>query len=117
MQEVLKVWLASKPLTNRNAPPHPMVTAGYKALMKSEGAEAEELRKKAHDYWPAAQLANYYSDRYNLFTVIFSMIMFLGAIITKMTHVRLSFTLIIMSGFICVVILAILFFSMPLAKE
>ena len=43
--------------------------------------------------------------------------MFCGAITTKLTHVRLSFIMIVVSGLICIVILVLLFLYMPLARE
>lgn len=117
LANVLHAWVASKPLENPAAPPHPMATEEYKALMKKEMAEADSLLAIADDYWDQAEKANTYSDRYSLFTVVFSMVMFLGAITTKMTHIRLSFTLIVASGCICILILVFLFISLPVARE
>ena len=114
---ILSRWLLQKPLTNPNAAIHPMAMEEYKALMKKDLIEVEKFRKQGDEYWDDAQKANSNADKYVLFTVIFSMVMFLGAIGTKMTHIRVSFGLIILSGFICMAILVFIFLFMPMARE
>lgn len=117
LAKALTAWMAAKPFENPAAPPHPMATEEYGLLMKKEMAEADKQLALADQYWDEAEKANTYSDRYSLFTVVFSMVMFLGAITTKMTHIRVSFTLIVASGIICILILVSLFLSLPVAKE
>src|SRR5688572_2062976 len=114
---VLKAWVALNPAVNPNAPPHPMAMKEYQQVFEKDLAESKALSKQADKKWAEAQEANKYADRYSLFTVIFSMVMFLGAITTKISHVRLSFGLIVVSGLICIAILLILFLFMPLARE
>jgi hypothetical protein len=114
---VLRQWIALNPKTNMEAPAHPMAMKEYKNLFNKDAAEVLEDLNLADKKWAEAQSANTYSDRYSLFTVIFSMIMFLGAITTKLTQVKLSFLVILMSGVICIAILFLLFLYMPLAKK
>lgn len=114
---VLKSWLDSDPLHNPDAPAHPMVTPEYGQLFQHELSEAEQLIKQAGKLWEAAQQANTYADTYSLFTVVFSMIMFLGAITSRLTRIRLSFIMLVVSGIVCILVLAALFFSMPIATK
>jgi hypothetical protein len=85
-------------------------------MLEKDLSEVKKLEPDAETYRAEAEQANTYSDRYSLFTVVFSMIMFLGAITTKMTHVQLSFTLIVLSGLICILVLIALFLTMPFAR-
>ena len=117
LANILKAWLDLDPAVNAEAPPHPMEMKEYQLLFEKDAAESRELLKQSDIKWKEAQQANTNSDRYSLFTVIFSMVMFLGAIATKMSLVRLSFTLVVVSGFICITTLIILFLLMPLATE
>ena len=115
LSNVLKAWLATNPIENPSAPAHPMMMKEYKALYDKDMVEVNRLSKQGDLLWSQAEQANTYSDRYSLFTVVFSMIMFLGAITTKLTRLLLSFILIVGSGIICIVLLFILFLYMPLA--
>jgi hypothetical protein len=117
LSTIMSAWLKLEPGKNPAAPLHPMAMPEYLALTDKGLEESRQLDNKADLYWNQAQTANTNSDNYSLLTVIFSMIMFIGAITTKLSHIRLSFTLIVVSGFICIAILALLFFYMPLATE
>lgn len=115
MKVLLSNWLAKNPEKDPSVAFHPLLMEEYNKLMKGSIRESHELEKKSIELWESADRANTISDNYNLFTVIFSMVMFLGAIGTKITHHRLSFGLILFSGILCMVVLAIVFFTMPLA--
>jgi hypothetical protein len=62
-------------------------------------------------------LAAVNSDNYSLLTVVFGMVVFLGAITSKITRVSLSFAAIVAAGIICIVTLGFLFFQMPIASR
>ena len=117
LSSILKAWLATNPRDNPNAPAHPMEMQAYQQLLDSQLLDVNKLTKEAESSFDQAQQANIHSDRYSLFTVIFSMIMFMGAIASKMTRARLSFALIVISGLICFTILVLLFLYMPIAQE
>jgi hypothetical protein len=114
---ILSGWFDQDPLHNKKAALHPGAMKEYQAFLKHDLVEAEAIKTKAAAYWGQADQANKNADNYVLFTVVFSMIMFIGAIATKMTHLKLTFTLIVVSGLICIGILLALFLIMPLAKE
>jgi hypothetical protein len=117
LSEIMAAWLQLKPGHNPEAPLHPMAMPGYVRIIEKGLEESQKLDNGAKVYWDQAQNANTNSDNYSLLTVIFSMIMFVGAIATKLTRAQLSFTIIVISGFICIAILALLFFYMPIATE
>ena len=115
LRELFSEWMALKPLENPAAPMNPTLMPAYQKILKDRIGQSRSLEAIADKLWKEADYANRNSDKYSLLTVIFSMIMFLGAIGTKITHIRLSFGLILLSGIICIIILAVLFFYMPLA--
>jgi hypothetical protein len=115
LSAILKSWLASQPLQNANAPAHPMATKEYLDLLDKGFAEAKKFSTTAEWYYEQAEEADSISDGYNLFAVIFSVLMFLVAVTTKITQVRLGLTLVIFSGLTCIILVAVLFSSMPLA--
>ena len=115
LSAILKSWLATEPLKNSSAPTHPMAMKEYLAMLDSGFAEAKKFSTTAEWYYTQAEDADSVSDGYGLFAVIFSVVMFLVAVTAKITQVRLSWTIIIFSVFTCVVLLAVLFSSMPLA--
>ena len=117
LANVIRAWIALRPAVNPDAPPHPLAMKEYGALFEKDMAASKELLKQADKKWVEAQEANKYSDRYSLLTVIFSMVMFLGAIATKASQVRISYTLVMVSGFICIAMLVLMFLFMPLARE
>ena len=115
LSAILRSWLATEPLKNANAPAHPMAMKEYTNLLDNGFAEAKKFSTTADWYYTQAEEADSISDHYGLFAVIFSVVMFLIAVTAKITQVGLSLTLIIFSGLTCVVLLAILFATMPLA--
>jgi hypothetical protein len=80
LANVLTTWLASHPLENPNAVVHPMAMKEYQALFEKYRTDVNNSLKQAELRYNEAQQANTNSDRYSLFTVVFSMVMFLGAI-------------------------------------
>ena len=89
----------------------------YIELVKKDMAEADKFSRQAEEARNAAQEANRNSDNYSLFTVAFGMVMFHGAITSKITRVSLSFAAIVAAGIICTVALIFLFFQMPIATR
>jgi len=87
----------------------------YIELMKKDMAEADKLSQQAEGSRNEAQKANNNSDNYSLLTVVFSMVMFLGAITSKIAPPRLSLLNTIAAGIICTGALVFVFFIMPIA--
>ncbi|HKE37035.1 MAG TPA: hypothetical protein VKB39_06365 [Candidatus Baltobacteraceae bacterium] len=85
MRQTLDEWIATKPLTNPNAPTSPFVMRDYLDRMQSKG---RELDTAATSSFQGAQLANRHSDNFMLLTVIFAGVSFLGGVSTKMQFPR-----------------------------
>ena len=117
LSKIMSDWMKMHPFENPSAPFHPMAMPGYKELIEKETAESEESLVQSGIAFEKATRANTISDRYSLLTVIFSMVMFLAAIGAKAARIRLSFTLIVVSGLICICVLILLFLYMPIATK
>lgn len=113
---VLSSWWKSDPFSKRSAA-HPMVTREYESIMETRMKESEEISAKGAQMYKEAQDANMIGDRYNLLTVMFSMVMFLGAIATKLARIPPRIVLIVISFIICAGSLIIVLFYMPIAHK
>ena len=58
-----------------------------------------------------------HSDNYSLLTVVFGMVMFLGAITSKIARMRIDFAANVAAGITCIVALFFLFSQMPIASR
>ena len=117
MSKILSDWMQMHPFENPSAPFHPMAMPGYEKLMEKDMAESEKLLANSQLLFEKATRANTISDRYSLLTVIFSMVMFLAAIGAKAVRIRISFTLIVVAGLVCIGVLLLLFLYMPIATK
>ena len=117
LSKIMSDWIQLHPFENPSAPFHPMAMPGYKEMMEKDLAESEKSLAQAGKLFDKATRANTISDRYSLLTVLFSMVMFLAAIGAKATRIRLSFTLIVVSGLVCIGVLILLFLYMPIATK
>ena len=117
LSKIISEWLSSRPFENPSAFPHPMAMPEYIELMKKDMAEADKFSQQAEEARNEAQEANRNSDNYSLLTVVFGMVMFLGAVTLKIIRVSLSFAAIIAAGIICLGALIFLFFQLPIATR
>ena len=117
MANVLSNWMQSHPFENDTAPSHPMIMPEYEALMKNRIDESEKMNAKGAEMYQQAQKANIRADRYSFLTVLFSSVMFLGAITTKLVRPKPRFVLSVLSALICLGGLILLFFYMPVAHK
>ena len=117
LSKIMSDWIQLHPFENPSAPFHPMAMPGYKELIEKDMAESEKSLAKAELLYEEADRANTISDRYSLLTVIFSMVMFLAAIGAKAVRIRISFTLIVVAGLVCIGVLFLLFLYMPIATK
>jgi hypothetical protein len=113
---VLSTWLSMDPLRNDEAPAHPLMMEEYKLLSGSMRAAADSTRNRADLLWKEAQYYNKISDKYILHTVIFSLIMFLVAVATKVSNAKVAVASILFAGAIFLISILLLFFSMPIAQ-
>jgi hypothetical protein len=117
MSNLMAAWLSSRPFENHAAYAHPLAMPEYKELLKKDMAEAERSTQQAEESKDAALEANNNSDNYSLLTVVFSMVMFLGAITSKIVRLRPGIAGIIVAGIICLGALIFVFFQMPIASR
>ena len=112
---VLSTWLSMDPLRNDLAPAHPLMMNEYKMLSDSAQSAVDSLRQKADLLWKEAQINNNISDNYILYTVLFSLIMFLEALATKFTHPKVAFAGMLFAGMAFLITIILLFVNMPRA--
>jgi hypothetical protein len=93
----MDAWLATRPLTNPDAPATPFAMEEYQV---AEAIEAERLQQEAEDKVAEAQAADRNDDRYVLSTLIFAAIFLFAGLSTKMRS---------RSGQIGMLVVAILF--------
>jgi len=117
LSKIMSDWIQLHPFENPSAPFHPMAMPGYKEMIEKNIAQSEKSLAQAGILFEKATSANTISDRYSLLTVIFSMVMFLAAIGAKITRTKLSFTLIVVAGLVCIGVLVLLFLYMPIASK
>jgi hypothetical protein len=116
LASILSDWLATKPLQNPNAPAHPLEMEAYKRLMQASKKSSDSAMRKAEGLWQEAKNNNNTSDSYTLYTVIFSLVMFLCAVCTKLTRLKLAYTTMIFAGTILLITLILLIINMPVAQ-
>ena len=114
---ILSAWLQKRPFQNSAAPKHPMVMPEYESLMKGQVAESEKMSRRGEEQFDLAQQANLISDEYCFLNVLFSAVMFLGAITTKLVRNRTRIFLSIVSLIMCVGGLIVVFLQMPVAHK
>jgi len=110
---IMSDWLAMDPLNNKSAPPHPLAMPDYSKLRISLMSKSDSFSRESSTQWDKAEYANRHGDSYVLLTVILSLVLFIGAIATKMVNLRLAYLLVNFSGLFCLGILIILILFMP----
>jgi hypothetical protein len=110
LANILSNWLQSHPLDSAAAPRHPMLMPQYDAIMEQRISESEKMSDRAAEAFKAAQLANLSADRYSLLTVLFSLVLFLQALTTKLARINVRVVVTLLSALICIAGLIVLFF-------
>ena len=88
----------------------------YSKLRISLMVKSDSFTRQSSAIWEEPEYANKNGDTYVLMTVILSLVLFIGAIATKMVNLRLAYLLVNFSGLICLGILIILLFFMPVTR-
>jgi hypothetical protein len=83
MRVAVDAWLASDPMNNPDAPPHPFALPEYR-LEEDSIAAAESSRSE--DTWQTARKYDEHADRYVLLTVVFASVLFFAGISEKFEH-------------------------------
>jgi len=85
-REVFNTWIATKPLTNPQAPSTPFALPGYRSV---QGQRAIELENQAKALFDAGHRANHYADTYVLGTVLLAIVLFFCGIIPQFQDFRI----------------------------
>jgi hypothetical protein len=106
---VFEQWIATRPLTNPNAPPTPFHMPGY-LDQSTQAAKATE--RKANQYFASGQRANNISDVYGQATVIFALALFMGGITQTFDTRKTRIMLLSLSAF-CTLLGVVRIFGLP----
>ena len=79
VQQVLHAWLATDPLNNQNALPHPLAMPEYQSAQEQQARHMIDL---AASHLAQAHRANRTADDYILLTVLLAMVLFFGGLST-----------------------------------
>jgi len=116
LTSVLSDWFKLNPLHNPKAPASPLDMPAYQRAMQAAKKSTDSTMRSAESLWQEAKRNNTISDSYTLFTVIFSIVMFICGVCTKLTRVKVAYTSLIFAGSIFLLTLIILIVTMPVAK-
>jgi len=94
-----------------------MTMPGYVELMKRRTDESEKMGDKASEAFDSGNKANRIPDTYSFLTVMFSTVMFLTAITTKLVRPQARVLLLVISALICMAVPLLTVFSMPVAHR
>jgi len=114
---ILSDWMKLQPLQNDTSPRHPMVMPEYEKLMEKRIDESKQMTDRADAAFKKGEDANYNSDRYSFLGVVFSMVMFLGAIVTKLLRAGPRLGLAVISTLICFVAIVWVLCCLPIAHK
>ena len=117
LRKLLTEWMDTWNDLSDSTTYHPLLMEQYLDISRPHQQAYDDLKKKADLSDELADKASRNADNYSLLTVICSMVMFLGAIATKSSRFQLSIGLTLASAIICMAILAVLYFYMPLAPK
>lgn len=91
LRELFEAWLATDPLENPDAPPHPLAMPQYtEEIALSYTKEAEQMRQDAELKMEDAHHAKRISSDYVFMTVLFSIVLFIGGILSKITSLKIQ---------------------------
>jgi hypothetical protein len=88
-------WLAARPLKNPDAPASPFALDTYVPPGK---VEAQEADARADEYFADALTDNRRGDNYTLLTVLFALVLFLGALANRFDSPRRSWAVLAGAG-------------------
>ena len=112
MKTAVQAWLETNPLNNSNAPLHPFDMAQYNRTFL---LEAQQFDKQSESKFDEAQQANRNSDNYILLTVIYSGVLFIGGILSRVFSRQVRIILLI-TGLGITSVNTIALFFMPIAR-
>ena len=116
LRQLFNDWLLMDPVHNEAAPAHPLLMEEYKKMQRSSQVAADSATAKAAQLWDEAQRYNTISDKYILYTVIFSLVMLLCAVATKLSRLSIAFMSMLVTGTVFIIVLILLFILMPVAN-
>lgn len=115
LTKILNNWLSMDPVHNDSAPVHPLLMEEYKTMIRSMRAAADSATANGERLWDEGQRYNTISDKYVLYTVIFSLVMLLCAVSSKFSRLQMAFTCMLITGALFIIALLCLLIWMPIA--
>jgi hypothetical protein len=106
----LDAWIASRPLTNPDAPPSPFAMDEY---VVADALTADALVEEAEEKGQLARQANQNADNYVLTTVMFATVLFFAGISSKLVRQRNRY-LAFGFGLLVLLVAAIIVLSFPI---
>jgi len=116
LASILSNWLGTNPLQNTSSPANPLHMEAYQRMMQASKNSSDSAMRKAEELWQEAKQDNTFSDSYTLFTVIFSLVVFLCAVGTKLTKIKVAYACLIFASSIFLITLILLIVTMPVAR-
>jgi hypothetical protein len=89
-RQLFEAWLATKPLTDPQAPATPFALPGYRS---EHGQRAIELENQAKALFDAGHRANHIADTYVLGTVLLATVLFFCGIVQQFQEFRVRIAL------------------------
>ena len=113
--QLLSEWLATDPLGNPDAPPHPLAMPEYEErIFPGYKENVEKLRQSAEILMKEGYRAKRISDAYVFRTVILSSVLFIGGVLPKIGPLNLRIFLLSVDYLVAIVTFIQLLF-MPIA--
>ncbi len=109
MRPAFAAWLATRPMTNPNAPPSPFAMPQYRL---KENELADRMQAVAGAKFAAAQKANETGDDYVRLTVSFAAVSFLAGICTRFPYP--SHVFVVSVGFITLIVALFVLAQQPI---
>jgi len=117
LAQILTNWIQSHPFDNNTVLKNPVVIPEFEKIMQKRIEESAKMSSTGEEKFKAAEKANTISDKYSLVGVMLSMVMFLGAIITKLVRTLPRLILASLSALILLGVMVLVFFYLPVAHK
>ncbi len=100
---LLKAWLATNPIENPDAPPHPIAMPAYTRIAQGYDEETNDLRREQEFLLKDAYEAKRISDGYTFKTVVLASVLFIGGIFPTFKNLIIRLALLVLDYVIALV--------------
>jgi C1A family cysteine protease len=117
LREAIEAWLATKPLENPNAPPHPIAMPIYAEKVTSKiNAEINAYKQAVQKATDRANRASGTSDKYVLMTVLLASVLFFEAVSSRFKAPKIANSLLVIAFLMFAAIAGVLA-TFPIAQS